>query len=55
MLFQITYDSQLVCENLELDEATQVSSQMNEEAAVEGDEPNYVVEQQMIQPQEKTS
>jgi hypothetical protein len=46
MSFKITYEGQLVSDSLDLDEATQLAKEMNDEATKEGCEPLYVIEQQ---------
>lgn len=47
MFFKVTYEGQLVCDSLDqLDEATQIAVELNEEAIKEGCEPLYIIEQQ---------
>jgi hypothetical protein len=46
MLFKITYEGQVVSDSLNLDEATQLKEELNEEAEADGCEALYEVEQQ---------
>lgn len=49
MLLKVTYEHQVIAEDLSLWEATQLKEQLQTRAIADGYEPLYVVEQQMVQ------
>jgi hypothetical protein len=48
MMFQITYENQVVCTDLEQQEANDLCKELNKEALAEDCEPLHVVEPQLV-------